>query len=78
MFKNIFTGKNCFLFPLKFNGISEVHVASFFRVEDYAKQETSMKQAARKSYIPEDRILHNYRGEDPKSFTIKFLYFHNV
>jgi hypothetical protein len=32
--------------PSKSTNVSEEHVASIFRVEEYAKQDTSMKQAA--------------------------------
>jgi hypothetical protein len=35
--------------PLKMNRHLEEHVASIFRAEEKTKQETSMKQAARKA-----------------------------
>lgn len=33
--------------PLEFNEVSEEHVTSIVRIEDYAKPETGMKQAAK-------------------------------
>jgi hypothetical protein len=58
---------------------AEKHVASIFRVEEQAKQETSMKHVASSSsemslqpttwrYISEDRTLHNHRCENFESY----------
>jgi hypothetical protein len=53
--------------------ISEEHVASMVRVEEYAKQETSVKACFRceritRRYIPEDRTLHNHGCENLNSY----------
>jgi hypothetical protein len=38
------------------NDISEKHIASIFRVEQYAKQDTSMKQAASQTFVISQNI----------------------
>jgi hypothetical protein len=36
--------------PLKLTKVSEEHIVSIFTVQEQAKQETSMKQVARRTY----------------------------
>jgi hypothetical protein len=62
------------------NRRSEELIASVFRVEEYAKQETSVKQAAIRAgasvdihqtssrYAPEDRKLHRLRVSERQRF----------
>jgi hypothetical protein len=60
----------------------EIHVAYIFSIEEYTKQETSMKLVARRAYssemlvdfqwttrryIPEDRTFHNHHCENLKT-----------
>jgi hypothetical protein len=67
---------------LKLTDVSEEHVAYIFRVEEHAKQETSVKAGCKSSeisvdfqrttrcYVPEETILHNHYCENLKRYII--------
>jgi hypothetical protein len=52
----------------KSTDVSEEYIASIFRIQEWAKQETNTKRVTRKRtarrYIPEDRTRYNYRWEN--------------